>query len=258
MVLRDTLMVLKQMKHLQFSSEVAERLGYYVYAYIDPFTKEIFYVGKGRDNRAFHHLDDLSETKKVERIKEIRNAKGEPQIEILVHGLTEADALRIEAICIDLIGFSKLTNLITGHTSSWGGRRSVEEIIDEYSAEAVEIEEDAIGITINQSYYYGMSAEELYEVTRGIWVIGERRQSAQFVLAIYRGIVKEMYKVQNWYPAGTTEYQHRQFDPEALVGRCEFIGTVASRVREKYVGKRIRIRKQIIKGSQNPIRYFNC
>lgn len=246
------------MQHRKFSSEVAKVLGYYVYAYIDPINKEIFYIGKGCGNRAFHHLDDLSDTKKVRRIKKIRAARREPQIDILAHNLTENDALKIEAVCIDLIGFNKLTNLVAGHNSKWRGRSSVEEIIDEFSAEAVEINDDAIGITINQSYYYGMSAKELYEVTRGIWVIGERRESAKLVLAIYRGVVKEVYRVQEWHPAGTTEYQNRRFSPAALKGRTEFVGTVARNVRNKYVGKRIRIGKRIIKGSQNPIRYFNC
>ena len=37
-----------------FSAAVREKLGHYLY--IDPRTDEIFYVGKGDDNRAFYHL----------------------------------------------------------------------------------------------------------------------------------------------------------------------------------------------------------
>lgn len=44
-----------------FSSKTKEALKYYVYVYSDPDTKEPFYVGKGKGNRAFQHLDDQSE-----------------------------------------------------------------------------------------------------------------------------------------------------------------------------------------------------
>lgn len=167
--------------------------------------------------------------------------------------------MKIEAVCIDTIGFSKLTNLVSGHSSGWGGRRSVERVIDEFTAEAVEIQEPAIGITVNQSYFYGMSVEELYEATRGIWVAGERRASCTIALAIYQGVVKEVYAIHSWHPAGTTQYQHRQLDSEELEGRCEFTGQVApNHLRDKYIDKRILVDGQIFKSSQNPIRYFNC
>jgi hypothetical protein len=40
---------------------IAPRNSYYVYVYFDPRTHQPFYVGKGKNNRGFHHL---SETKK--------------------------------------------------------------------------------------------------------------------------------------------------------------------------------------------------
>jgi hypothetical protein len=41
----------------KFNKQITQALGYYVYALIDPFTKKIFYVGKGAgNNRAFDHL----------------------------------------------------------------------------------------------------------------------------------------------------------------------------------------------------------
>lgn len=247
------------MQVTSFSSEVAQRLGFYVYAYVDPRNGEIFYIGKGKGDRAFYHLDDCGETRKVVLIREIKAAGSTPQIHILVHGLTEKEALRIEAVCIDTIGFSKLTNLVSGHSSVWGGRRSVESVVDEFTAEAVEIQEPSIGITVNQTYFYGMSEEELYEATRGVWVVAERRASCNIALSIYQGVIKEVYTIQSWHPAGTTQYQHRQFNLEDLEGRWEFTGQIAPlHLRDKYIGKRIFVDGQLFKSSQNPIRYFNC
>src|SRR5437660_5568128 len=91
---------------------VGERLGYYVYLYVDPRTKEPFYVGKGQGERALAHLWDTSESLKVARIKDIQAAGLQPRIDILVHGLSEEAALRIEAAVIDAIGPDKLTNAV--------------------------------------------------------------------------------------------------------------------------------------------------
>ena len=98
---------------MQFSQRTKEKLGYYVYALVDPRHNEIFYVGKASaNNRAFDHLkSNKSESKKQSRINEIRNSGYEPQVEILRYGLaTEKIALEVEAAVIDSIGLENLTN----------------------------------------------------------------------------------------------------------------------------------------------------
>ena len=54
-------------------SGVIEKLGYYIYLYVNPFDETIFYVGKGKGNRVLSHLDNKSESRKTEIIQSIRS-----------------------------------------------------------------------------------------------------------------------------------------------------------------------------------------
>jgi len=119
---------------------VEERLGFYVYAYIDPANGEIFYLGKGKGDRALAHLSDRSETRKVARITRIRASGQEPLIDILVHGLpSEEAALRIEAAVIDAIGCDRLTNEVRGWQSGKVGRMPLIELVHLYGAKSVAV-----------------------------------------------------------------------------------------------------------------------
>ena len=43
-------------KYGRFPSDVCDKLGNYVYRLIDPRNGETFYVGKGKGNRVFSHI----------------------------------------------------------------------------------------------------------------------------------------------------------------------------------------------------------
>lgn len=119
------------------------------------------------------------------------------------------------------------------------------------------IQEKAMLITINKLYRSRMFEEELYEATRGIWKVSERRNKAELAFAVFQGIVREVYEILRWHPAGTLPYKYR--DASSFVGlkRWEFEGKKASEdIRNKYVKKSVR--KYMSKGNQNPIKYINC
>lgn len=119
----------------------------------------------------------------------------------------------------------------------------------------IEIEENVLLLTINKLYGDNMSDPELYEATRGVWIVGPRREKAEFAFSLYEGIVKEVYIIKKWHKARTLEYKHR--DPSTLwgTGRWEFEGEIASEeIRSKYINKSVR---QYV-GGQNPIKYVNC
>lgn len=96
--------------------QVANELGLYVYALIDPRTFVPFYVGKGRGERFASHgydaiydsefdREDQSATSlKISKIREIRDEGSEPEIWIIRHGMNSpAEYTSVEAASIDLL-----------------------------------------------------------------------------------------------------------------------------------------------------------
>ena len=236
---------------MKMTSEISAVLKSYVYVYSDPRNGMPFYIGKGQGNRLFTHLDDTSETAKTDTIAAIRKSGQEPQIDILRYGLTDAEAALVEASAIDLIGLSHLTNRVVGHHEKSYGRIGSREVIAMLSAKPVHVRHKAILITINKLYRSEMTAEELYEATRGIWVVGTQRERAEYGMAVYQGIVREVYKIQKWHRAGTLKYHTRDSKGFKSSGRWEFEGVVATGIRDEYVGNSVGM------GGQNPIRYKN-
>jgi hypothetical protein len=183
---------------------VAERLGYYVYLYVDPRDKAPFYVGKGQGGRALAHLADDGESRKVARIKEIQAAGLEPQIDVLVHGLSsEEAAFRIEAAVIDAIGPDKLTNVVRGWETGKVGRMPLSELVALYGATPVEVAHPSLLIRINRLYHYSIGNTELYEVTRGTWKLGSKRALARYAFSVFHGVVRAVFEIESWHPART-------------------------------------------------------
>lgn len=242
----------------QIPPEVAERLGFYVYIYIDPRTEKPFYVGKGQDYRVLDHLSDEAESRKVDRIRELKGLGLEPRLEVLAHALpSEEAALRLEAAIIDLLGLGTLTNEVRGWRSVQLGRMSLADLIIYYTAEPVNVEHPSLLIRVTKLYRHGMTPEELYEITRGVWKVGERRNAATYAMAVFDGIVREIYAIQRWHPAGTTSAESRRLTAEDCDGRWEFVGAPAEEpIRSKYLNRSVRAYFGM--GKQNPVLYVGC
>ena len=102
-----------------------------------------------------------------------------------------------------------------------------------------------------------MSALALYEATRGFWRMGERRAGAKFALAVFEGVVREAFEIDQWHPAGATPYATRDASKPGSGTRWEFTGRLApDLIRAKYVDKSVA--NYLTPGSQNPIAYVNC
>lgn len=126
-------------------------------------------------------------------------------------------------------------------------------------AEPVAISEsDAVLlIRINRLYRHTMSPVELYDATRGTWKLGSRRENARFALAVFEGVVREVYQIDTWHPAGITlPYGLRAQEHVPTEDRCEFRGSLApDDVRQRYVDRSVA--HYFAQGAQFPVRYVN-
>lgn len=233
-----------------FSQAVVEKLNNYVYFLQDPRTNKVFYVGKDVDNRVFNHLDCAietdGETEKLEIIREILNSGKKVRHFILRHGLTEQMAFEIEASLVDFVGMENLSNLQGGHYSSDFGLKTADEITAMYEAEELSTTEAIILININRLYRRDMTETELYDATRKSWVVGSRKENAEYAIATYRGLTREVYKIENWYPIeikGKTRYGFNGVQANSEIRNLLRYKSIAS---------------FFSKGAANPIKYINC
>lgn len=228
-----------------FSNESRD---YYVYRLIDPRTGHTFYVGKGIGNRVFQHAkaaiklkkheDEASE--KIAQINAIKNAGLEVIHIIHRSGMTENEALEVEAALIDV--YAGLTNIQSGINPERGMMaaeiwRSLQEM-ETYA----EPEVDYILIKV-KSNVLADNNNNLYETTRKAWRADlNNAKKYNYVFSAVDGIVKNIYTELTWYDSSETN-------------RIEFIGKECSEDWTKdIIGKKIpeHYRK---KGAANPFMY---
>ena len=240
----------------EFSQDVINEIGYYVYRLIDPRNGNTFYVGKGKGNRVFNHIntelnyegdeDDLSE--KISTIREIRSSGLDVIHVIHRHGLDNITALEVEAALIDV--YPGLANETGGRGSNERGPMNAHQIQTIYRAEIIEnIIEKCIIIKIKQwsiDRFDGDMKTAIYEATRASWKLSmERVKNAEYVFSVLNGLVHAVYCDMVW---SASEEQDR----------IKFDGSIAPQhIINKYVGKRIPpvYRK---KGQASPCLYVNC
>jgi len=233
-----------------FPAEVQATMKNYVYRLIDPRNGETFYVGKGKGNRVFDHINGLKnedeENEKIIRIKEIQFAGFEVSHVIHRHGLDEDTAFEVEAALID--AYPGLTNIQNGAGSDEWGIMHADEIVAKYAAQEADIQHRVLFICINQTALEG----SLYEVTRYAWRLDPKRaKKAEYVLAVVKGIIKDVFIATEWLPATSANFPGRT----PVEGRYGFIGTDApEKIKEQYIGMRLPARYSK-RGASNPVKY---
>jgi hypothetical protein len=181
--------------------------------------------------------------------------------------MSDEVAFEVESALIDLANRTgaNLSNEVTGHNSIENGMMSTDEVIRKYNAQPLdELLHSVAIININKKYriirddalkvntkYSGKDL--IYESVKQAWVMGARRETVDYVLAEYKGIIVEVYKVielinnegnpERWYPVR-----------EGQKTRWGFHGRRASdNIRDSYLNKSIAHHKK--RGAANPIRY---
>lgn len=249
----------------RLSDPIHERLGYYVYRLVDPRSDETFYVGKGKGGRLLQHVTDarssILESRKLNRIREIERSGGTVLFLVHRHGLTEKEALEVEAALID--AYPRLSNEVEGHHSGGRGCMPLEELIGVYDPPKIRIVEPAVLINIGQEWVRGLSADprKLYERTRRYWACAPDRHKAEYAFAVSRGVIRQVYHIEKWE---RHDMEHVQYDDGRAKTpthklktrwRWSFEGTPAPEMAH-YVGKLVDPPRE--PGDANPIKWVNC
>ena len=126
---------MSQISH--FSENTIRNLKNYVYILYDSVNSQIFYVGRGTDDRCFDHIAEARNTRtrnpKLDRIRSV----GEKNIDVyLIHwGMTAHQAEKVEASIIDLLSAFNFRGVDLSnqrHEDTEHGFVSVERIEDEF------------------------------------------------------------------------------------------------------------------------------
>jgi len=213
------------MKPNHLPREVARQLGpYYVYALVDPRDDMIFYVGKGTGSRLLAHgkAADLTspgtgQTAKQRLIREIRSKGFEPRVDVIRHGLSEAEALLVEASLIDSL--ANLTNLVSGHGSGVG-RKPLDEYTQRYGARLVSPNAPPVLLVRlgewtdrdmamqpgykrrGHGFRIGITDRELLDSTRGWWRVSPasvERKGIHHAVAVHEGITRAVMTIGKWH-----------------------------------------------------------
>jgi hypothetical protein len=246
---------------LSFLPGVSEKLGHYVYALRDPLEDgRIFYVGKGIGDRVYAHARqarrvDPAKTSaqlKLTRIREIHAAGLDVEVELIRHHLTdEAEAFEVEAAVIDVLkiaGF-ELANVVAGQGTERGWR-PLEEIIAEYAAKPVEIGPEHRVLLIRLNRRQWLAPGDLYQKTRASWRVAPERHKPAWVLAVYGGIVRAVYRIESW------ERPPREKRVGRGAGRWDFNGVRDLTMEDLYLWTDVS--GYLPRGAQNPITYVHC
>lgn len=248
-----------------FDTKARERLGYYVYALFDSGNPRTpFYIGKGCGNRVFAHAqgdefqmdEDEPLSAKLELIRSIKNTGRTVEHKIVRFGLSQDEALKVEAALIDLMNYvepDSLKNEISGQGVAEGFYDAADLAL---ALCAVPLQTDLPILIIKierrwsellQQFGAGSNIpqDRIYEATQGDWRLSrDRANRAACVLSVARGLVRAVFVPNGWEEAGYESRKKMTGEQACPAQYQKFIGTSVAHIFER--------------GSQNPIRYLRC
>ena len=225
----------------RFPEACFDTLGCYVYRLIDPRNGKTFYIGRGRGNRVFAHVNDKLSfsnsvddneftedevSAKIKTIRDIRHAGLNVIHVIHRYGMTDKEAMEVEAALIDDYSIG-ITNIQSGYDAD-RGIIETQTLIHKLSADEFVEPDDLDYIIIKTKISTIENSGSLYEATRRAWQLNLNKvQAYPYVLSTINGVVEEVYEVDNWYKSEE-------------VGRVEFNGHVApDHIRNLFIHKKL-------------------
>ena len=252
-----------------FSSEVCEKLGHYVYRLIDPRNGQTFYVGKGKGNRVFAHVnvaldnydgvnyEDVNEddiSVKIQTIRDINN-EGLKVIHVIHrYGMNEKEAFEVESALID--AYPGLTNIQGGHSNDRGITNALS-IQHKYSLEVYEeipnfkyilikVKWDRVLEMQNEK---SLNREEaIYEAVRYSWKVSQAKANKYpYILGVIDGVVEGVYKLNKYGWILSDNGIRYEFDKDDNVDESIVNHFLHKRIPETYTKK----------GAANPVQYHD-
>jgi hypothetical protein len=106
-----------------------------------------------------------------------------------------------------------------------------------------------VALNVSRSWSEGMDVDQVYDVTRGWWVVGPQREQAEYAVAVGKGVVRGVFVIHGWRPrhladdGGPAHTTRWGFDGEPSVEHQHLIGSDVSYL--------------FPQGAANPVRYLN-
>ncbi len=82
-------------------------------------------------------------------------------------------------------------------------------------------------VDLSDEEFDKLNQDELYDGFRGAWRISkDKAKDLKYAFAIHNHTIKNVYSIESWHDANTTEYKTRKIDKNdpKLKGRLEFVG----------------------------------
>ena len=259
---------MEQMK--SFSPEVCKEIKYYVYRLIDPRNGQTFYVGKGKGNRVFAHVNDALKnyegesyidevieddtSAKIQTIREIKK-EGLDVIHVIHrYGLEEKEAFEVESALMD--AYPGLTNIQGGHncdrgiinTKSLQRKYSLEvyEEIPNFKYMMIKVRWDRVNEIQNEK---SLNTEDsIYETVRASWKVSQSKANTYpYVLGVIDGVVEGVYKVkENGWTLSSSGNRY-EFEKDDNVDKDIVNHFIHKRIPDTYTKK----------GAANPVQYHD-
>ena len=201
----------------KFSPKTVNALKFYVYGLKYPDDNQnYFYIGKGKGNRVFSHISQkLPKGLSDPKFNIINSLKkyGGPKVDIIRHGLSEHEALLLEATLIDTFGVDQISNKVKGIDSNKFGIMDINLVDEIYKGKEFKEDISAVCFEINKAWHKNIDEEMLYNKIRGNWYLNIRRaEKATYGIGVYEGVIKGIYKICNWEKDKTRKNKRFRFN----------------------------------------------